>query len=380
MSSDQRHEHLLAARLLSWFRNHARDLPWRHTRDPYAIWLSEVMLQQTQVTTVLPYYQRFLARFPDIATLAAAPLDDVLKSWEGLGYYARARRLHQAARELAASAAAQMPRQYEQLLALPGIGRSTAGAIASLAYGEVYPLLDGNVRRVLCRLDAIGDDPRRAATLHALWRRSTALVTAASDPASFNQALMELGATCCRPRQPSCEHCPWQTACLAYQRGLQQQLPLRSARRSLPHHQVGVGLLLHEGRVLVQQRPAEGLLGGLWEFPGGKQLPEETLPTTVRRELAEELAIDVAVGAKLAVVQHAYSHFKVTLHAYACHLVEGAPVARAATALRWVTLTELDQLAMPGANRRLLALIDRTSLATSQPLHAAEPSCRPWVS
>jgi A/G-specific adenine glycosylase len=258
----------LAAALVAWFDRVARDLPWRRTRDPYAIWLSEVMLQQTRVETVIPYYERFLARYPTVDDLAAAPLDDVLSLWSGLGYYRRARVLHLAAREVSARHGGALPRDVEGLRALPGVGAYTAGAVASIAFDQAVPLVDGNVARVLSRLDGIDDDIRTAAGTRKLWAAAERLVRAAKvQPGRFNQALMELGATVCTPRNPRCDACPVDGACSARALGRQGELPVIAPKRDVPTVSMVAAVVRSGERVLFVRRAEDALFGGLWEPP-----------------------------------------------------------------------------------------------------------------
>lgn len=357
----------VAERLTAWYTQHHRPLPWRETHDPYRIWLSEIMLQQTQVQTVIDYYHRFLARYPDIPALAAAPLDDVLKCWEGLGYYARCRNLHQAARQIMVQHQGVFPDTLTEVEALPGIGRSTAGAILTFAYAQKHPLLDGNVKRVLSRLLDIDADIQKAATLKQLWQHSSALLAPARDPYSYNQAIMELGATVCLPKNPRCLLCPVQTLCLAHARGTQHQRPVKAARKAVPHHHIGVGVIWNDDRqILIQQRPADGMLGGLWEFPGGKQEPGESIPDTIAREIQEELDLTVRVDHEIMTVQHAYSHFRITLHAWHCTYQDGIPQPRAAQAWHWVSPDQLSRYAFPKANKTVL---ERVMADWEQRLH-----------
>jgi A/G-specific adenine glycosylase len=352
-----------ARALRRFYRDGHRDLPWRRTRDPYRVWISEIMLQQTRVETVIPYYQRFLGRFPDVAALAAASLDEVLKAWEGLGYYARARHLHRAAREIHARHAGRFPARFDHVLALPGVGRSTAGSILCFARGERHPVLDGNIKRVLLRLYDVHQEAARPPVRRWLWRAAETLLAAAEAPDDHNQALLELGATVCVPRAPACADCPVRRWCAARRAGTQGQLPVRRPRPPRPHYAVAVGVVRRPGRpeVLIGQRPAEGLLGGLWEFPGGKQRPGEPLTRTVARELDEELGISVEVEpTPLAVVDHAYTHFSITLHAFGCWLRRGTPRPRAAQALRWVSPEDLDGFAFPRANHPVIKRLQRT--------------------
>ncbi|MFT5432070.1 MAG: A/G-specific adenine glycosylase [Myxococcota bacterium] len=343
-----------ATSLADWFGKVGRKMPWRETRDPYAIWLSEIMLQQTQVKTATPYYLRFLARWPTIAELAAAEDGDVMKAWEGLGYYARCRNLLRAARIIEADHDGVFPYSLEEVVALPGIGRSTAGAILTFARGQRHPLLDGNVKRVLSRLFDEDGEITRAAVERRLWAESTAMLDAAEDSWTHNQALMELGATACSPRNPSCESCPTQRFCASYAAGTQSQRPVKKKKKPIPHKEIGVAVIEDGTRVLIQLRPAKGLLGGLWEFPGGKQEPSESIQETVLRECREELGITVGDLNHLVDVKHTYSHFKITMHAFRCRVLTGSPTPNAADECRWVERDDLDRYAFPKANKRVL--------------------------
>ncbi len=293
----------LRRRLLAWYHTSARNLPWRDETDPYRIWVSEVMLQQTQVATVIPYYHRFLARFPSVQALAGAPLDKVLKQWQGLGYYARARNLHRAAQKIVDDYAGQLPRNSAELRRLPGFGPYTAGAVASIAFGEATPAVDGNVKRVLARLFAIRGDLARGGDARQLQRIAAALVDPAA-PGDWNQALMELGATVCLPKTPRCTECSLREQCQARAQGIEQTLPYKPARKPLPHYHVTAAVIRRNGQILIAQRPPEGMLGGLWEFPGGKQEPGESLAACLRREIREELGVEIEVGQPVAVVKH----------------------------------------------------------------------------
>ncbi len=347
-----------ATALAVWFNSSHRKMPWRETRDPYAIWLSEIMLQQTQVETVRGYYDRFLAKWPTIADLAAAVDGDVMKAWEGLGYYARCRNLLAAARKIVSEHDGLFPREFDQVLALPGIGRSTAGAILTFAFGQRHPLLDGNVKRVLSRLLDIAEPVTGKAVDDRLWAVTSQLIGDAPDPWVHNQAVMELGARQCVPREPKCLLCPVRSFCAAQAAGTVLQRPVKVKKPPVPHKQIAVAVIVAGDKLYVQQRPHEGLLGGLWEFPGGKQEDSETLEETVLRECQEELGITVAVGRKIAEIRHAYSHFRITMHAYFCVQVGQEPIAaRAAIASRWVTRDALDALAFPKANKDLIAIV-----------------------
>jgi A/G-specific adenine glycosylase len=343
--------------LLVWYEHHRRNLPWRHTQDPYAIWVAEIMLQQTRVETVIDYYERFLARFPTVKALAAAPLDDVLKAWEGLGYYARARNLHKTARQVMQELGGHLPTNPKALLRLPGVGHYTAAAIASIAFGQDTVALDGNLRRVLCRIFAIDDDPGRPNTQRQLEEMAQAMLLP-GRAGDFNQALMDLGATVCTPAQPRCLICPLLDSCQARREGIQNELPIRATRTHHPHRDVTAGVIWDgHDHLLITKRPLDGLLGGLWEFPGGKRRPGEALQACLQREINEELAIKIQVGELLCTVEHTFTHFDMTLYAFDCLWLYGQPQCLGCSDLRWVTLNELDTFAFPVADQKIIAFL-----------------------
>ena len=338
---------------MGWYQENARNLPWRRTRDPYAIWISEVMLQQTRVETVIPYYQRWLEEFPTIGSLAAAEQDQVLKVWEGLGYYSRARNLHKAAILIVEEHQGQLPSDSEALLSLPGIGRYTAGAILSIAFEQAAPILDGNLRRVLTRVFNISSPIQTAKTEKILWAIAEDLVPLA-EPGDFNQALMELGALVCLPKNPHCDACPLDQDCQANLRGIQKDLPVRKPKTPLPHLQVTAAVILDGVQILLAKRPPGGMLGGMWEFPGGTQEEAETLLETLTREIKEELSLEIEIGEKLGTYQHAYTHYKVTLHAYQCRMVSESWQLNYHTEAAWVSPQDLTNYPM-GKIDRLIA-------------------------
>ncbi len=344
--------------LLAWYTQCGRDLPWRQTCDPYAIWVSEIMLQQTQVQTVIPYYHRWLDRFPTVEALAQADQQAVLKLWQGLGYYARARNLHRAAQQIVQLHGGVFPTAIDTVLTLPGIGRTTAGGILSAAFNQPTPILDGNVKRVLARLVALAVPPKQALT--QLWQVSEQVLDR-QHPRAFNQALMDLGATLCTRHHPACHRCPWQLPCGAYNQGKQAEIPMTEPRSPLPHKHIGVAVIWNDqGQILIDRRPQDGLLGGLWEFPGGKQEPNETITTCIEREIQEELGIAIRVGEPLMTLDHAYTHYRVTLHVYQCQYLSGEPQAIGCEEVRWVTLEELDDYAFPQANVKIIAALRQT--------------------
>ncbi|WP_244901916.1 A/G-specific adenine glycosylase [Phormidium tenue] len=342
----------LRAELLAWYADCGRTLPWRNIDHPYAIWISEIMLQQTQVKTVLPYYQRWLEQFPTVEALAAADQQTVLKAWEGLGYYARARNLHQAAQRIATEHKGAIPQDFDTITTLPGIGKTTAGGILSSAFNLPHAILDGNVKRVLARLVALPVPPAKA--LKDLWVLSEHLLDP-QNPRDFNQALMDLGATLCTRRNPQCDRCPWQAHCQAYNRNIQSELPMSETKGPLPHKQIGVAVIWNgQDQILIDRRKQEGLLGGLWEFPGGKIEPGETIEACIAREIQEELGIEIAVGDRLCTVTHAYSHFKVTLNVHHCTHLSGDPQPIECDEVRWVTLDTIEEFPFPKANIHII--------------------------
>ena len=343
----------LRRRLLAWFAREARDLPWRRTRDPYHIWLSEIMLQQTRVEAVIPYYERFLKAFPTVRNLAAAPEDLVLKAWEGLGYYSRARNLRKAARLIVHERGARMPETAQDWRELPGIGAYTAGAIASIALNLPAPAVDGNGLRVLSRIFAVTESIDESATKERIWSIAADLLPR-RQAGAFNQALMDLGARICIPRKPRCIACPVSRWCEAFARSIQDELPVRKPKKAIPHQTIVVAVIRRNRRYLIGRRPTGGLLGGLWEFPGGKVKPAETHEQALVREVREETGLQIRLGEPIATVHHAYSHFAVTLHVYACEVAAGRATARYHTTLKWVPRGQLDRYAFPAANRKFL--------------------------
>ena len=328
-------------RLLAWFDAHKRDLPWRGVGDPYAVWISEVMLQQTRAGSVAPYYRRWMERFPDVGSLADADLEEVLRLWRGLGYYARARNAHRCARQVRDGYGGEFPSSVDRLKALPGIGPYTAAAVASIAFGKAVPAVDGNVRRVVARLFDLPDPPL------AKVRDLAAELMDTARPGDFNEAMMELGATVCTPRSPSCGACPLAASCRARAVGTAADRPLRRRRRTVPTRTWDVRVAVSSrGRALVVRRPREGLLGGMWEFPAVEVAADGTDPGARPMKVAEPAAGAVV---ELPAVTHRFSHFTAV---YRPRRVEVAAEWREAAG-RWVTPSELADLPLPVAQQRI---------------------------
>ncbi len=336
--------------LLKWYAANKRQLPWRGNPDPYAVWISEAMLQQTRVDTVIPYYHRWMERFPSVEILACASEEDVLNAWEGLGYYTRARNLRVAAQLVCEKFQGILPQSMQALRTLPGIGQYTAAAIASIAYGQDEAVVDGNVKRVLARvlnLEYVANTPAGEAEF---WRIARELLPPGSA-SDYNQAIMDFGATLCTPHSPQCEKCPFASTCEANLLGIQDQRPVLLEKKPIPRYLVCAAVMISENNVLVARRPSNGLLGGMWEFPGGKVEPGETMAQALEREIFEELGTRITVGDELGKYRHAYTHFRITLHAYFCMLTGEEPKALDASEIRWVPIPDLVELPMGKIDR-----------------------------
>jgi len=343
-------------KLIQWYETHRRELPWRKTRNPYRIWVSEVMLQQTQVQTVIPYYDNFVRAYPDVASLAEADLQSVLKSWEGMGYYARARNLHRAARRLQAEMKGRVPSNWVEFRSLPGVGDYIAAAVLSIAFDQPYAVVDGNVKRVLTRLSMVDAPVNRSGSMGIFQQMAEALLDR-SYPGTFNQAVMELGALICTPRDPSCTTCPLIKDCRAFLAGRVGAYPRKEKRKPIPQYHIAVGVVEKNGRLLITRRSSDVMLGGLWEFPGGKVQKGETPEAGCIREIKEEVNLTVSVESHLTRVRHAYSHFKIILDVFRCWYISGRVYRRGPVAHRWVSLRQLDRYPFPGANRKFLNLL-----------------------
>jgi A/G-specific adenine glycosylase len=353
---------LVAAAMLDWYAIAPRDLPWRRTRDPYAIWVSEAMLQQTQVAAVVPYWERWMEAFPTVQALASAPAEKVLKLWEGLGYYARARNLQSAAQWLVQTQEGRLPVDLEGWLALPGIGRYTAGAICSIGFNQPVPILDGNVIRVLCRILGIRTDPRAKETNQLLWLRAAELVEAAHrrkkpkglQCSHLNQSLMELGALICTPWQPQCGRCPVKGFCVAFQSELTEAIPLPKSRTKTVHKTWVCWIIEHGGKVLACQRPGKGINARLWEFPGAESSAESMKKAL---EVAQKvLGFCPENGHKLGLVRHSITHHRFAMQVFRGCVSHPPPLKE--SFMEWLTMDQLSRYPFAAAHRKAAKWLD----------------------
>ncbi len=342
-------------KLIHWFLAHKRDLPWRsQPRDAWFTLLSEVMLQQTRVDQALPYFEKFVKRFPTIQDFAQAERDDILLMWEGLGYYSRARNLHETAKSIVSTFKGVIPSDYQTLLSIKGIGPYTAAAIASQVFQKPHAVVDGNVIRVLARYAGIQADVSSSKTKKIIQEIADSLIDH-SQAGTFNEAIMELGATVCKPKHPLCEICPISQGCVALHSVQTETIPYKAPKKKVPHHHIGIGVIFnHEGKLLIAKRPDDKMLGGLWEFPGGKQEKGGTIEETIIREFDEEVGIQIQLEKPYPPIKHAYSHFKITLHAWRGRLISGEAQPKESSEIRWIEPDELTKYAFPKANRKLV--------------------------
>ncbi|MFN8414087.1 MAG: A/G-specific adenine glycosylase [Anaerolineales bacterium] len=336
----------LSSQLLTWYSKQGRTLPWRDHPDPYAVWVSEIMLQQTRVETVIPYFEKWMSLFPNIQSLADAEEQTVLNAWEGLGYYSRARNLHKAAKIVVEKFNGELPRNLDDLRSLPGIGRYTVGAIASMAFKMDEPTLDGNLRRVFARLHDVSEFADSPVGEKILWEYAEQDLPK-GKAGDYNQALMDLGATICLPKNPRCLLCPLLEFCKTRQNGTQELRPVLKPKKASPYYVHAAGVILQRGRVLLSQRPEDGLLGGMWEFPNAR------VEVDPAKELVKVLNASYKLKVKkkeaLGEVEHAYTHFKVKVYAFLCEAVSVPKLKN----LKWVKLNELEDYPMGKVDRKI---------------------------
>ncbi len=339
-----------------WYTANCRDLPWRRTSSPYAIWVSEVMLQQTQVNTVIPYFNTFLKRFPNLETLATADIQTVLKIWEGLGYYARARNLHRASGDVMKAYKGKIPDEWNAFRKLSGVGDYIASAVLSIAFDSPHAAVDGNIKRVLARLFTM-PEPINQSRYHKIFQSKANELLDVSHPGLFNQAMMELGALICTPRDPACRKCPLRSVCHAKRADVVSHYPQRIKKAPTPTYQIAVAVVRKNGQVLITQRKPDGLLGGLWEFPGGKIKPNETPEGACRREVIEETSLSVDNFSHLTRIKHAYTHFKIEAEIFLCDYIAGTVTLDGPVDHRWVYPFEIKNYPFPKANHKFFPLL-----------------------
>jgi A/G-specific adenine glycosylase len=344
--------------LIDWQKQHGRHkLPWQGTRDAYRIWLSEIMLQQTQVATVIPYYARFLNSFPDVAALAAAPTETVMAHWSGLGYYTRARNLHRCAQQVVSNHAGRFPSDPETLASLPGIGKSTAAAIAAFAYGARAAILDGNVKRVFCRVFGVEGFPGQAAVEKHLWQRAEAMLPEREIEA-YTQGLMDLGATLCTRTRPACDRCPMQSRCIAHASGRTSELPARKPKKAIPEKSTVMLVVVHKGEILMEQRPPEGIWGGLLSLPELNRLSSENSDVDLDEQLALALSSfgDIDEIMMLSSFVHGFTHYRLSVMPVHVTLRQRYVMA-AQSDYQWRALAQISEAALPSPVRKLLATL-----------------------
>ena len=357
----------IASHLLTWYHKNKRTLPWRDSGNPYAIWVSEIMLQQTRVDTVIAYFERWMERFSTIESLAAADERDVLNLWEGLGYYSRARNLHRAAKIVVKEYQGELSENTTDLIKLPGIGRYTAAAISSMAFGHDAAALDGNIRRVYARVFNIDAVIGTKEAEKIFWTLAEENLPK-GEAGDYNQALMDLGATICTPRNPTCEECPINEFCKAYQLDIQEFRPARKVKREVPHHIHAAAVVVEDGKVLLAQRPEKGLLGRMWEFLNGRIIPKGDGDGNPAKGLAnviwEGYQVKIHAMNPLTKVDHAYTHFKITEYAFHCTMLELSEKDN----LRWVALEDLEDYPMGKVDREIARSLQTSVLSYQQNL------------
>ena len=344
--------------ILSWYKKNSRSLPWRTDKDPYRIWLSEVMLQQTKVSTVIPYYKKWLERFPRIQDVANADIDDVIKEWEGLGYYSRSRNFFNACKIVVNDHRGIIPSDWATFRSLPGVGDYTAAAVLSIVFNHCYPVIDGNVRRVMARLLSYDKNVKKS---FVEFRVELEKLIDRNRPGDFNQAMMELGSLVCKKSKPECSACPINQFCKSYNNGTVDQFPIINKKKTRPHNTVVAGIIWQKENFFIQKRPYNGLLGGLWEFPGGKVKKGEKLHEALIREIHEETGLSVFVEKKVGSIDHEYSHFSITLHLFNCRLSNNIQKRKLSKSQRWISPKTYSQYPFPKANHKLFSILESQS-------------------
>jgi A/G-specific adenine glycosylase len=346
-------------KLLKWYHSRERPMPWRGETDPYRIWLSEVMLQQTQVVTVIPYYLRWLKNFPTLKNVAESKEDDVLKAWEGLGYYARVRNFRKACIQVVNDHSGKIPKDTESFATLKGVGPYTLAAVQSIAFNKPMPVIDGNVKRVVARLLCLTKPPSQSLDKIEKYLNQ---VISKKYPGDFNQAIMDLGATVCTAQKPKCQICPVQKECKAFLRNKAYLFPKLEKKIERPHYKIAVGIIWKGNQLLISKRLPTGMLAGLWEFPGGKIEPQETPKACVKREIHEELGVHVRVGKSLGKVKHGYTHFTIEMEGFHCVYISGRPRKLECADFKWIKIADIKKYTFPKANHKLFPRIQSKTI------------------
>jgi len=344
----------ITTQLLHWYNKNKRMLPFRNTNDPYKIWVSEVMLQQTQIKTVIPFYNRWIEEYPTLKSAADANLDKLLKLWEGLGYYGRCRNFHKALKIINEKYKGEIPNKFDEFITLPGVGEYTAGAVLSIAYQKCIPAIDGNVTRVMARILGIKNLTTKN---QSRLKSNVQKLIPKTEPGNFNQGLMELGALICTPSKPSCGICPLSSYCKAYEYKEPALYPLKKKKKVSPHYTVVAGIIWRDDKFFIQKRDENAMLGGLWEFPGGKVENGESLKKALSREIEEECSIIPLIKNKVGFVEHSYSHFSISFHCFHCIENEESVIEPSRGA--WITLNEIESFTFPKANHKIFSLISQ---------------------
>lgn len=343
----------ITKKLLDWYSQNKRQLPFRSTKDPYKIWVSEVMLQQTQVSTVIPFYEKWIKQFPTLPSVARSKYDILLKLWEGLGYYRRCGNFHNASKIIVENHNGIIPTDYKIFKSLPGVGDYTAGAVLSIAFGKALPAIDGNVTRVIARLNGMKNLTKFNKLKIKFFIES---LLPQSEPGNFNQSLMELGALVCTPKSPKCRECPISVHCKAFQSLYPKNYPKKLSKKIKPHYNVVTGIIWRKDKFYIQRRNHDSMLGGLWEFPGGKIEKNESLENGLKRELQEETDSTPVIKKRIISIDHAYSHFSITLHCY--HCIEKDSKIIPQNNSNWILPDEIDKYSFPKANHKIFNFLN----------------------
>ena len=341
----------LTNKLLFWYNNHKMPMPWRDDKNIYHIWLSEIMLQQTQIATVIPYYHKWLKKFPDIIDVAKANENEILKIWEGLGYYSRALNFHHACKKIIKSYNGIIPKDQNKFIKLKGVGKYIDAAVRSIGYNDIVPTIDGNVNRVVSRLLCLDKPPQNKYT--EIYNFLISIIDR-KNPGDFNQALMDLGRNICKPKKPLCQDCPIKNYCAAYQNNQISQYPIKIESKKNPHFNIAVGVIWKGNDILITKRKLGGLLGGLWEFPGGKLNNNESSEECIIREIYEEIGIQIELKSFISNIKHQYSHFSISLDSFHCIYKYGVPKPKTASDMKWISPKEISKFAFPKANHKFI--------------------------